>query len=381
MTHGKLINVAVFALLASGPGCSHSDQERDLARGPVIDSHTLIAPDDASIDLALALFGKVGVVKLCNKNGGYLGSDAFDATLRVQERLEGRFAFFVNPDWSGVDDPGWGKREADRLVEEVRLGAKGIKFFKALGLMVRDGRGALLRVDDPRLDPIFEAAARVNAVVAMHVGDPRAFFEPPTEKNERYEELRLAPSWSFYGKDFPPLDRLLAERDAVLARHPKTTFLLIHMASEPDDLVRLGALLDRFPNAYVDTTARVSEIGRHPSDAARAFFIKYQDRVLFGTDLGIAGGEYHLGSRSKKKNTFDDAVAFYKAHYRFFETDERQIDHPTPIQGNWKVDAIGLPASVLRKLYYENAEKLIFARRTSPEVWRSDAGSPAETGE
>jgi predicted TIM-barrel fold metal-dependent hydrolase len=344
-----------------------TDQKRDLMRGPVIDSHTLIAPDDESMGRAVALFDKVGVTKFCNKNAGYLGSKRFEQTLRVKERLKGRFAFFANPDWKGVDDEGWGDREAKRLNEEVRLGAKGLKIFKVLGLTLRDSQGKLLHVNDRRLDPIFEAAAKLNAIIAIHTGDPKAFFEPPTPDNERYEELQLAPGWSFFGKDYPPRDQLLAERDDILARHPKTTFLLIHLANKPEDIDYAASLLDRFPNVFVDTSARVPEFGRLPTEKLRAFFVKYQNRILFGTDFGVSHDSYHLGSVSKTKTTFDDAVEFYRAHYRFFETDLKQIDHPTPIQGRWKVNAVHLPESVLRKLYYENADKLIFERKTTPD--------------
>jgi len=335
-------------------------------RPPVIDSHTLISPMDEWIEKALAVFDKVGVVKFCNKNGGFLGSPQFDATLRIKERLKEKFEFFVNPNWENVDDPTWGKREADRLEQEVRLGAKGMKIFKNLGLRVRGSDGKLLHVDDPRLDPIFERAADLNAVMAMHTGDPKAFFEPITPQNERYDELSLAPEWSFYGKDYPKRDELLRERDELIARHPRTTFLLIHLGNKPEDLDYVASLLDRFPNVYVDTSARVPEFGRLPVDKVRAFFIRYQDRILFGTDFGISAMGVNLGSVSKNPPTFDDEVKFYQAHYRFFESDLTNIDHPTPIQGRWKVNGIHLPAPVLRKLYYDNAEKLIFERKTNP---------------
>jgi len=332
-------------------------------RGPIIDSHTLIAPVDESIDLALAVFKRVGVTKFCNKNGGYLGSTRFKLTLRIKQRLEERFEFFANLSWNYVDAPDWGEIEAERLEHEVRLGAKGVKIFKSLGLGVRDATGELLHVDDPRLIPIFERAARLNAIVAMHTGDPKAFFEPVTEENERYDELSIAPDWSFYGDEFPTREQLLEERDRVIARHARTTFLLIHLANNPEDIDYVADLLRKYPNVYVDTSARLPEIGRHPVDKVRRFFIEFQDRILFGTDFAVSPYGMQLGSVSPTPPTFDDAVGFYQAHFRFFETDLKQIDHPTPIQGRWKIDAIHLPAPVLRKLYFENANKLIFLRR------------------
>ncbi|MCP4604164.1 MAG: amidohydrolase [Proteobacteria bacterium] len=337
--------------------------EQSQVRGPIIDSHTLITPLDDSIKTALTIFDKVGIVKFCNKNAGPLGSPAFKATLRIKHILKDNFDFFANLSWNGVNLPGWGDREADRLEAEVRLGAKGIKIFKALGLGVRDAKGKLLHVDDSRLDPIFERAAKLNAIVAMHTGDPKAFFEPTTPDNERYDELSLAPDWSFYGKDYPSRAQLLRERDHVIAKHPKTTFLLIHLANNPEDIDYVTRLLKTYPNVYVDTTARVPEIGRHHIDKLRAFFIRFQDRILFGTDLAISMYGMQLGSVSAKPPTIDDAVEFYRAHYRFFESDKKQISHPTPIQGRWKINGIHLPREVLRKLYYDNAENLIFKRK------------------
>jgi predicted TIM-barrel fold metal-dependent hydrolase len=337
-------------------------------RGPVIDSHTLIAPVDESMKLALRIFERVGVVKFCNKNGGPLGSRTFDATLRMKHILKDRFEFFANLDWTGVGEPGWGQREANRLEREVMVGARGVKIFKSWGLGVTDADGKLLHVDDPRIDPVMERAARINAIVAMHTGDPKAFFEPPTPDNERYDELKMAPDWSFYGPQYPSREQLLEERDRLIARHARATFLLIHLANNPEDIDYVARLLETFPNVYVDTSARLPEIGRHQPDKVRAFFIRFQDRILLGTDLAISPYGMQLGSVSEKPPTLEDAVAFYRAHYRFFESNLKQIAHPTPIQGRWKIDAINLPRDVLRKLYHDNADRLIFKRKMAVEV-------------
>jgi predicted TIM-barrel fold metal-dependent hydrolase len=309
----------------------------------------------------------VGVVKFCNKNGGFLGSRAFAATLHVKHRLKERFAFFVNVSWRRVEEMGWGENEAERFEQEVAFGAKGIKFFKAMGLDARDINGKLIPIDDPRFDPIMAKAAKLNAVIAIHVGDPKAFFEPPTPQNERWDELQLAPDWSFYGQDYPPLLELWRQTQRLVSRHPDTTFLFIHLGMA-EDLDYMEKLLDAHPNVYVDTSARVPEFGRHPVEKQRHFFTKFQDRILFGTDLAIGPDHWQLGSVSETPVGFEDAVKFYEAHFRFFETDLKNIDHPTPIQGRWKVNGIHLPPEVLRKLYYDNAEKLIFARKITIPV-------------
>jgi len=336
-------------------------------RGPVIDSHTLIAPVEESINTALALFKRVGVVKFCNKNGGYLGSRSFAATLQVKHRLKEQFEFFANVSWNRVVESGWGENEADRFEREVGFGAKGMKFFKAMGLAARDANEKLIPIDDARFDPIMDRAAKLNAVIAIHVGDPKAFFEPPTPDNERYDELKLAPDWSFYGEDYPPLMELWKETERLVSRHPATTFLFIHLGLS-EDLDYMEKLLDAHPNVFVDTSARVPEFGRHPVEKVRAFFIKFQDRILFGTDLSISPNHWQLGSVSETPVGIEDAVKFYQAHFRFFETDLKNIEHPTPIQGRWKVNAIHLPGDVLHKLYYANAEKLIFARKVTVPV-------------
>jgi hypothetical protein len=236
-----------------------------------------------------------------------------------------------------------------------------------MGLDARDINGKLIPIDDPRFDPIMAKAAKLNAVIAIHVGDPKAFFEPPTPQNERWDELQLAPDWSFYGQDYPPLLELWRQTQRLVSRHPDTTFLFIHLGMA-EDLDYMEKLLDAHPNVYVDTSARVPEFGRHPVEKQRHFFTKFQDRILFGTDLAIGPDHWQLGSVSETPVGFEDAVKFYEAHFRFFETDLKNIDHPTPIQGRWKVNGIHLPPEVLRKLYYDNAEKLIFARKITIPV-------------
>lgn len=203
--------------------------------------------------------------------------------------------------------------------------------------------------------------------MAWHVADPVAFFNPPTPDNERYDELKVVKRWRFYGQDFPSFQELMDAMVRVIARHPKTTFLLIHMGCNAEDLDFVDRLLTNHANVYTDTAARVPEIGRHDPERVHALFIKHQDRILFGSDFISDGdGAMQLGSVWHVHGAepgLDDAQEFYARHWRFFETNDRQIDHPTPIQGRWKVDAIGLPPEVLRKFYVTNAEKLLFGPR------------------
>ncbi len=331
---------------------------------PLIDSHVHLWPHPAVLDLALHIFAENGVTKFVVKNAGTAGSQRLDAWSYLQGVIgHDRMAFYCNLDWEGAELPDFGLRAAMQLEECVRKGGRGLKIFKSLGLGVTDADGQLLAVDDRRLDPLWVKAAELNVPIALHISDPEAFFEPPLKGNERWEELQIAEDWSFYGGDYPLRETLLLERDNVLTRHPRTTFLNIHLGNCPEHLEYVDALLARHPNLYIDTSARLGEIGRHPREQVRAFFIQWQDRILFGTDLVVTPRGYQLGSVWPEESDLLDVDRFYDAHRRFFETDLSAIDHPTPIQGNWTVDAIGLPPDVLEKLYVGNAERLIFQCR------------------
>ena len=328
---------------------------------PVIDSHTHISPLYRPVRTAIEIFRRTGVVKFVNKSGGRYGSPRYKAHIAVQRALGwDRFAFFINLDWRGVNKPGWGEREAKNLALAVREGAVGVKIFKTLGLGVEDEKGKLLPVDDPKLFPIWKKAGEIGAIVALHTGDPKAFFEKPGPTNERNDELTKAPSWSFYGPKFPKRETLLAQRDHVLQLFPKTTFLGIHLGNNPEDIDYVARTLERYPNFYVDVAARLGEIGRHPPAKVRRLFERFPTRILFGTDIFVTSRGYQLGSVSKTKPLFEDAIAFYRAHWHYFESSDRQIAHPAPIQGKWKIDAVGLPRPLLQAFYYDNAWKLIF---------------------
>jgi hypothetical protein len=269
----------------------------------------------------------------------------------------GRMVYFPTPDFSDTS-PGFGRRMAEELERKVEAGACGLKIFKELGLCHRDADGDLIPVDDPRLDPLWARAGELGVPVLIHTADPVAFFQPLDESNERWEELQRHPDWHFGRPGFPDHDVLLAQRNRVIERHPNTTFIGAHLGNYPENLAYVDACLDRYPNFYVDTCARIGGIGRHPVEEVRAFFLKHQDRVLFGTDLVLGSDAFE--DEEAGQADLAEFNRFYDAHWRFFETDERQIEYPGfPIQGRWKVDAISLPADVLEKLYFRNAQRLI----------------------
>jgi hypothetical protein len=265
----------------------------------------------------------------------------------MQKPYPGRFIVFTQIDWSKIDDASFSQEMVAQLDDAVLRGARGLKILKDLGLGVRDKSGKLISPDDPRLDPIFDECARLAIPVSIHSGDPEAFFHPIDANNERYEELMEHPDWSFYGSDYPSLEQVLEARNRMFARHPKTTFVSLHMGW-PENLPWVAKMLDQHPNVMVEFGAREAELGRQPRQA-REFFVTYQDRIMFGTDNGM-----------------DEAM--YRNLFRWLETSDEYFDYwGSPGQGRWKISGMALPDAVLEKIYHVNAERM-FARFQSVPV-------------
>ena len=321
------------------------------------DVHTHIEPD--GMPRAIALLSQNGIAGAVNLSGG--DSERYLAhQLAAAAAAQGRVLVFANLDFNGALAPGWVPRQVAWLQQAKAMGASGLKIFKAFGLSVRDPNGARIAVDDARLDPIFEAAGRLALPVAIHVGDPKAFFAPPTPDNERYEELALNPGWSFADPTrFPRWEQLFGEFTQLVARHPQTTFIGVHFGNDPEEPGRVGELLDRFPNLYVDTAARVGEIGRLPAAQLRQIFLAHRTRILFGTDLGVSADDLTLGCPERAPETPESTARFFAAHWAFFETGGTGLAHPSPIQGRWTVEGLSLPREVLEDLYHRNAERLL----------------------
>ena len=328
------------------------------ARPPVVDVHVHTSPK--RYGLAADLLAANGVSRFVNLSGGN-AEGRLAQSIDAARRYEGRILVCANVKWRDYDAPNFGARQAVLLAEGAALGARCLKIPKVLGLGVPDPSdpAKYMAVDDPRLDPLWAAAGRLGLPVFIHTSDPKAFWEPVSPANERYGELGVHPEWSFADPKYPSREALLAQRDRLLARHRGTTFIGVHFANNPEDIDYVAQALATHPNLYVDVAARVPEIGRHDPAKVRALFERFQDRILFGTDIGITRG-LMLGSVGKKRPRLADAILFYADHFRFFETHDRRIPPPTPLQGEWRIDAIGLPPAVLAKLYHGNALRLLW---------------------
>ena len=266
-------------------------------------------------------------------------------------RYPGRFINFATLQLWFEKQPDYVETQTAWLYKAVGIGVQGIKVWKALGLTMRDStETTVLPIDYPRFDFIWDLAGKLRLPVLMHSLDPAAFFKPIVPTNERYRELREHPQWSYYGPGWPARDSLLAQRERLLRKHPQTAFIGAHVGMTPEDLKYVGYMLDTYPNYYVEFGSVLSDLGRQPR-TAREFFIRYQDRILFGTD-----GGYALDTPNWP------IERFYRTHFQFLETDAEYFDYPladVTKQGAWKIYGLSLPDSVLSKVYAGNARKLI----------------------
>jgi len=308
-------------------------------------------------EVGLACFCNLtGNVRIEFSGGGYtLGSrDISDFKTYCSDRYPGRFYCFTMSDFvHPADKPLFSDYKKfvegflETLNEHANLGARGLKVLKELGLHHRDASGELISVDDERLFPIWEEAGKLNLPVLIHQADPSGFFEPLTEANEHYDTLKKYPSWGFSDPRFPRKADLLKRRNNLIKQHPDTTFILPHFANHAENISSVSQLLTENPNVYIDFSARLDELGRQPY-SAREFFIKHQDRIVFGTDMPA---------------DIDSSVEMYRAYFRFLETFDESFYPPdydgTFDRARWPICGIGLPQEVLRKIYYENILKII----------------------
>lgn len=308
------------------------------AKFPFIDVHNH-QWDMGSQDLGslISEMDKLNMKVMVNLSGGN-GSGLEKMTRNVKEHYPNRFIVFANVNFNGVGKEGWAEAAVKQLEEDVKSGANGLKVFKNLGFSANDNNGKRVPVDDPRLDPIWEKCADLKIPVLIHTADPKSFWDPLDEKNERWLELVTHPERKRGPENPVPWEILIEEQHRMFKKHPRTTFIAAHFGWYPNDLGKLGKLLDEMPNVNVEFGAVIAEIGRQPR-MARQFFEKYQDRIMFGKDAWVPEE--------------------YATYFRVLETDDEYFPYHKKYHAFWRMYGMALPDDILKKVYYKNALRII----------------------
>ena len=315
-----------------------SEHKLTRARYPFVDvhNHQWIMPIQTLDDLVVEMDSlNMGVMVNLSGFRGKILEWSLD---NVNQNHPSRFVIFLNLDFEKLDDAGWPEEALVLLEEGVKQGVKGLKVYKGLGLTDKDNGGNRIAVDDPRLDPIWAKCGELGIPVLIHSGEPNSFWNPKDKHNERWLELKQEPSRYKDPKENPSFEEIMAEQHRVFRKHPGTKFINAHLGWFGNDLARLGKLFDEMPNMYTELGAVLAELGRQPK-AARAFLIRYQDRVMFG------------------KDTYQKEE--YYTYFRVLETGDEYFDYYRKRHAHWKMYGLELPDSVLRKVYYGNALQVI----------------------
>lgn len=308
------------------------------AKFPFIDIHSHhqnLSPE--YVDKLVREMDSINLRVLVNLSGG-TGERLKQMIAAMKGRYPDRFVVFANLSFDDLNEPGYGERAAARLAEDVKNGAQGLKIFKNLGMDLKYRNGERVKVDDPVFDPVWAKCAELKIPVLIHIAEPAVFFEPIDRHNERWLELKQFPRRARPPEQYPSFETLMTERNNIFAKHPKTNFIVAHLAWHGNDLDRLGRLFDKYPNVYADNAAVLAELGRQPY-SAHDFLVRYQDRVLFGKDI------YEVNE--------------YKWYFRAMETRDEYFPYYRKRHAFWNIYGFDLPDEVLKKIYYKNALKLV----------------------
>lgn len=320
-------------------------------RFPAIDAHahfgSLVLGNDYENKYDMAKTVEImkdhGLKHVVNLDG--MWGTELDRMLKKIHPFEDFIITFGTIDVLRLDDPDFENYVVKTVKQLIDKGIKGLKFWKNISLVLKDKKGKYIPINDSRLKVIWETAACNKLPIIIHIADPVAFFKPIDKFNERYEELQAHPDWAFNSPDLFSFEELMKMQESLIADNPDTTFIVAHGGSYSENLAVVSKWLDKYPNMFIDFADRIAEIGRQPY-TARKFFVKHQDRILFGTDATPLNINYHN-------------------NYRFLETYDEYFDYSdfeTPPQGRWKIYGIGLEDDILEKVYYKNAERVILGK-------------------
>ncbi|MEX0289615.1 MAG: amidohydrolase family protein [Flavobacteriaceae bacterium] len=308
------------------------------AKYPFVDIHShQFRMAEKNLSLLVANMDQLNMAVMVNLSGGS-GEGLKGAVENVKNNYPNRFVVFANVNFEGVGSPGWGENAASQLEKDVKNGAQGLKIYKSLGLRYKDTDGKRLAIDDPRLDPVWAKCGELGIPVLIHAADPKSFWDPMNSDNERWLELKTRPRRKRSDTDPAPWQQIIDEQHNMFRKHPKTKFINAHMGWYANNLGKLGTLMDEMPNMYVGIGAVIAELGRQPKNAHK-FFLKYQDRILFGKD-------------SWKPEEFP-------TYFRVLETDDEYFPYYKKYHAFWAMYGLNLPDTVLKKVYYKNAMKLL----------------------
>ncbi|MCX2719607.1 amidohydrolase family protein [Lentiprolixibacter aurantiacus] len=308
------------------------------AKYPFVDIHShqfRMATQDLS-----ALVGdmdRINMAVMVNLSGRS-GEQLKQAVDNVRQNYPNRFVVFANVDFDGIGNPGWTENAVRQLEADVRNGARGLKIYKSLGLRYKDVNGKRVAVDDPRIDPIWARCGELGIPVLIHSADPKSFWDPMDSNNERWLELKTRPGRKRSDTDPAPWQQIIDEQHRMFRKHPGTKFINAHMGWHANNLGKLSDFMEEMPNMYVGIGAIIAELGRQPKNA-RKFFIKYQDRILFGKDAWNPSE--------------------FPTYFRVLESDDEYFPYYKKYHAFWAMYGMDLPDEVLRKVYYKNALSLL----------------------
>lgn len=312
------------------------------ARFPFIDihNHQFNMP---TMDLGTLVreMDKLNMAVMVNLSG-QSGDAIINSVRNINSNYPGRFIVFANVDWDKAGAPGWAERTVKQLEQDVKNGARGLKVYKNLGFSAKDADGKRIKVDDPRLNPVWQKCAELKIPVLIHTADPKSFWDPIDEKNERWLELVTHPNRRRGPENPIPWEDLIREQQTMFRNNPRTTFIAAHFGWLPNDLARLSKLMDELPNVVVEFGAVIAELGRQPK-MAKQFFEKYQDRILFGKDSWVPSE--------------------YATYFRVLETEDEYFPYHKKYHAFWPMYGLGLPDNILKKVYFDNAARLLNIRK------------------